>query len=241
MWTRRELKDYAKNFLSKHYWKAFLVCLITSIVSNVGNGGGSQDFPNNLGMEGIRGVPIGPNNPVFNFFTDRLGVRSIFYVSIGTAVVLAILFIVILMTVGAVLEVGKSRFFLEGFKDDIRINYLFSGFSQGEYLSIVKAQFVRGLYTLLWSLLLIIPGIIKSYEYIMVPYILAEEPGLSPNEAITRSRHMTDGQKWDMFVLDLSFLAWYILALFFVGIGGIFVNPYKVATYTRLYNVLSDE
>lgn len=73
----------------------------------------------------------------------------------------------------------------------------------------------------------------------MVPYILAEEPELDPNEIITRSREITDGHKFDMFVLGLSFIGWRLLGLLFFGIGIIFVYPYEEATYAQLYNVLS--
>lgn len=92
---------------------------------------------------------------------------------------------------------------------------------------------------MLWTLLLIIPGIVKSYEYRLVPYILSEEPYLPSDEVISKSRDMTDGHKWDMFVLDLSFLGWHLLGYLFFGIGSIFVHPYEQATYAKLYDTLS--
>lgn len=235
MWDRKDLKEYAKDFLSKYYWKAFLVCLIVTIFSNMGVNGGS-----NRSNSGVNyGIRIGPDNLVFDFFAERFGMRSVFYVSIGTALIIIIILAVLFITIGAVLEVGKSRFFLEGFKGNVKIDNLFSGFNSDKYFSIVKTQFLRQIYTLLWTLLFIIPGIIKSYEYSMVPYILAEDPDLPSSEVIDRSRDLTDGHKWEMFVLDISFWGWYLLGSLFLGIGKIFVTPYRNATIARLYNVLS--
>ena len=71
--------------------------------------------------------------------------------------------------------------------------------------------FLTGLYIALWSLLFIIPGIIKSFSYAMAPYILAEHPEMTASEAITESRHMMDGNKWRLFCLDFSFIGWSLL------------------------------
>ena len=72
-------------------------------------------------------------------------------------------------------------------------------------------KFLQGLYVALWSLLLVIPGIVKSYSYAMTPYIMAEHPALTANEAITESRRVMDGNKWRLFCLDFSFLGWELL------------------------------
>lgn len=72
----------------------------------------------------------------------------------------------------------------------------------------------------------------------MVPYILSEEPDLEADDAIRRSMDMTRGHKWNMFVLDLSFIGWYILGALMLGIGIFFVHPYYEATYTQLYDTL---
>ena len=80
------------------------------------------------------------------------------------------------------------------------------------------------------------PGIVKSYEYRMVPYILAENPGMNRSEAFAISKQMMNGQKWDVFVLDLSFIGWHLLSGITLGIVGIFwVNPYVQATNAELY------
>ena len=74
-------------------------------------------------------------------------------------------------------------------------------------------KFLQGLYVALWSLLLVIPGIVKSYSYAMAPYIMAEHPALTANEAITESRRIMDGNKWRLFCLDFSFIGWELLCV----------------------------
>lgn len=92
----------------------------------------------------------------------------------------------------------------------------------------------------LWSLLLVIPGIVKLIEYSFVPYILAEDPNINTREALRISKQITYGHKWDIFVLRLSFLGCDFLGAVLFGIGGIFVRPYKEATYASLYYKLSN-
>ncbi|MDR7869231.1 MAG: DUF975 family protein [Tissierellaceae bacterium] len=237
MWSRESIKDYAKGFLRKHYWKAFLVSLIVLILggSSGGNGGSQFDINYHHHVPGNRNIAIESNNIILNL----LGRDIVYYVSVSTIVFFIIVIVLIGISIGYNIDVGEKRFFLKGFKDDVRINYLFSTFNSKEYLYIVKVQFLRGLFTILWSLLLVIPGIIKAYEYSMIPYILSENPNLEVGEVFSMSKDMTIGHKWDMFVLDLSFIGWYLLGLIFFGIGGIFVNPYVAATKARLYTILS--
>ena len=92
---------------------------------------------------------------------------------------------------------------------EARFSDLFSQF--GRIGSGIIMNLLVGLYTFLWSLLFIIPGIIKSYSYSMTPFILAEHPEISENEAITRSRHLMDGNKWRLFCLMFSFIGWELL------------------------------
>lgn len=241
MWERRELKQYAKDFLRKHYWKAFLVCLIVTLLNN---SGGSSTSGNELlnkesPMVGIEvEAPSRNGNPIVKFVTDMSGLPLAFIIS-GILPIIIIISIVLMITVGFALEVGQSRFFLDGFKGDVRIGKLFSTFNSLEYLPIVKTQILRNIYIFLWTLLLIIPGIIKSYQYRFVPYILSEQPNLPTKQVLEMSKDMTDGHKMDMFVLDLSFIGWYLLGFMILGLGGLFVDPYVETTYARLFNVLS--
>lgn len=109
----------------------------------------------------------------------------------------------------------------------------FCGF--GDFWSAFKTQFLVSLFTLLWSLLLIIPGIIKSFSYSMAMYIQAENPGKPAKECIAESKAMMDGHKAELFMLCLSFLGWILLGLITFGIAYIYVAPFYSATITNFY------
>lgn len=119
-------------------------------------------------------------------------------------------------------------------KEDISVGDLFSGFSatgKALWLNIITAVF-----TFLWTLLLIIPGIIKQYSYSMAFYILADNPELTAREALSKSKEIMNGHKWDFFVLQLSFFWWYLLVGITFGIASIYVTPYISATTANFYN-----
>ena len=118
------------------------------------------------------------------------------------------------------------------------IKYI-SGYYKNKYKTIVLGMFLKGLFQSLWGLLFIIPGIIKGYEYRMIPYLLAENPEMSYKEAFEASKIMMDGEKWNAFVLDLSFIGWGILSFFTCFLLSIFyVSPYQYLTNAQLYIVL---
>lgn len=130
-------------------------------------------------------------------------------------------------------------------------------------------NFLMGLFTLLWTLLFIIPGLIKTYSYAMTPYILAEHPEMTATEAITESRRIMDGNKWRLFCLSFSFIGWVLLciapALIGIGVltgiairtgslltllwiiplsiplsaGALFLNPYQEAAWAAFYREVS--
>lgn len=112
----------------------------------------------------------------------------------------------------------------------------FCGFD--DFWSAFKVTFLVGLYTFLWSLLFVIPGIIKAISYSMSVYILAENKGKSARECINESKAMTEGHKMELFVLELSFIGWGLLCAITFGIASIWVLPYMQATYANAYNSL---
>ena len=112
----------------------------------------------------------------------------------------------------------------------------FSGFD--DFWSAFKVTFLVGLFTFLWSLLFIIPGIIKSFSYSMSTYILAENKGKKALDCINESKAITNGHKMDLFVLGLSFIGWGFLCTITFGIAAIWVVPYMNATYANAYNSL---
>lgn len=117
---------------------------------------------------------------------------------------------------------------------DPEVSDAFCGFD--DFWSAFKVNFLVGLFTYLWALLFIIPGIIKSFSYSMAMYILAENKGMGAREAINRSKAMMHGHKMDLFVLGLSFIGWMLLGAVTLGIAYIWVMPYMNATYVNFYN-----
>lgn len=111
----------------------------------------------------------------------------------------------------------------------------------GQWARIAWNMFVKCVYQFLWSLT-IIGGVIKAFSYQMVPYILAENPKLTAKEAITLSRQMMNGHKWESFVAGLSFLGWDILNGVTLGLSGIFFsNPYEQAFYGEYYAYVRED
>lgn len=140
------------------------------------------------------------------------------------------------------LQVGACRFFMCNREEHTDLNHLLIGFQNGNYSNVVKIMFVRSIKIALWSLLFAIPGIIKSYEYSMIPYLLSENPGMSKQEAFALSKEMTSGEKWKMFVLGISFFPWILLGGVTFGLIFIFwLYPYIFATNAELYAVLREK
>lgn len=136
------------------------------------------------------------------------------------------------------ITVGYNRLYMdlsEGKHPDV--DRVFYGFTGGRWGNNVLTLFLVGLFTFFWFLLLIIPGIVKSFAYSMTPYILADPDfdNLSPTEAITKSRQMMDGHKMEFFLLGLSFIGWILLIFVTFGIAAFYVGPYMTQTMAEFY------
>ncbi|MBQ9748911.1 MAG: DUF975 family protein [Clostridia bacterium] len=116
--------------------------------------------------------------------------------------------------------------------------HLFKGFEN--FGTTCIAGILQNVFIALWTLLLVIPGIVKSYSYALTYYLINDNPNLSANDAITESRKMMDGHKLDLFVLDLSFIGWYFLSAFTFGILLIYVVPYHHAAKASFYEDLKN-
>ena len=181
MWNRQQVKEQAKQIMKRNYWKMFVVALIAGILSG--------DY-----VTVIQTVQdFAPDVVLPSMFSSILS-----FLSMGSIV--GYLFSIF---IGNVIVVGKSRYFIKNHDVNPELGEIFSGF-KGNYLNVVKIMFLMNLKILLWLFLFIVPGFIKAYEYSMIPYLLAENPNLSADEAFSLSKQMTTGQKMDLFVLDLS-------------------------------------
>ena len=205
----------------------FIASLLGGTIATGGNLSGSSSFPED--SESLEEFFYS------DFWYEYSGI-------IITVFILILLFAVIwslaLMVVGGAAKLGYARYnlhLIDGKKASLadlisQFHRLLDGFLM---------QLLQGLYLFLWSLLFIIPGIIKAYSYAMTPYIMSEKPHLSVNEAITESRRIMDGNKWRLFCLEWSFIGWWLLCALplvigvagSVGLGILTENPFWVLAF----------
>lgn len=120
-------------------------------------------------------------------------------------------------------------------KEGVKLETLFEGFTNGNYGRILGTLILQSVYTFLWSLLLIVPGIIKSFSYALTPFILKDNPELKFNGAIEKSMDMMRGYKWKLFCLYLSFIGWALLCILTLGIGYLWLAPYMSQSFAHFY------
>ena len=162
------------------------------------------------------------------------GVIVVYILLTGACSILPYLGYPLTFLVGLPLAWGLAIVFLDSYRgEEIRIEGILDGFK--DYGRILGTTFLVYIYTALWSLLLIIPGIIKSYSYAMTNFILKDEPNLKYNEAIEKSMEMMDGNKMKLFLLHLSFIGWAILSIITLGIGFFFLMPYVSSANAAFY------
>lgn len=219
MWKRWELKERARQIIRGNYWQTVLVSLIFLSISN----GRFVIF------SGRSAHTTYPQSYIF------------YAIGMAAATIMPLIFLGISFFIFSPLKIGVYRFFVKNQKEKASASLLTFGFSNS-YFNIVWVMFLMSLKTFLWSMLFLIPGIIKSYEYMMIPYILAENPDLNSKEAFARSRAMMDGEKWNAFVMSLSFFGWIFLGAVTGGIVMIFyTTPYRNAAFAELYTVLKQK
>ena len=220
MWNRAELKMRGNMAFKKNYVSAVVVALLMGIFGTVS------------GESSARRVSENSDRYSGNLF--NVGMITGLLAGIATVVILIVL--VAKVFVGNLLKMGGYRFFILNQTAQPGIGTLLDGFRSGHYVNIVLTMFLRDLFTALWSLLLVVPGIVKHYEYLMVPYIIAENPAMDYKEAFQISKQMMDGEKMEAFIMDLSFLGWYLLSAVTCGLLAIFyVNPYVQASFAEMY------
>lgn len=266
MWTRAGLKENTKSMLKFHYWKIFAV---TAILMFIGGGFSSitstvtlpfqktvtdnfsarfDDYSNNFSREYsydsfddfVNGFSNDfGNSDLGNFIRDNFA--AIIAVIIGASLIFLILHLAFFFFVVNPITLGANKFIVNAFKNKDEFSDIGYSFKGSHYLSVVKTMALTNVFLALWTLLFWIPGIIKSYSYRMVPYILTDNPKIGARRAITLSRQMMHGEKFNTFVLDLSFIGWYLLGALACGIGVLFVPPYHMSTVANLYLVLRDK
>lgn len=186
----------------------------------------------------IYGISQGVMQGFFNGVANFLSLGQIFTDNADQLPVVPQIVVLLFTTFfSAVLSYGMIRYYLKLIRGEEKsYSDLFYYLRSGE-------QFIRAgitgilvfIFTLLWTLLLIVPGIIKGLSYMLVPFILNDFPELKPLEAITLSRRMMDGFKGKAFLLGLSFILWGLLIVFTFGLALFYVGPYYQATFAQFY------
>ena len=229
MKSNSELKQIARNSLKGKWSVAISTGLLASILGSSIWDGGSSSSTNN---EDNILTDLVDKFTKTEFWSKNLNIF------IGFAIVLAI-WVIIQLIIGGAIRLGYCQFNLKLIDNkDVSCSDLFSemnrkwdGFCLG---------FLMALYTALWSCLFIIPGIIKTFSYSMAPYIMAENPNLTANEAITESRRIMNGNKGNLFGLLLSFISWELLCFVpcFVGIAILLSSTITVANVLTFWWIL---
>lgn len=217
-----EIRYQARENLRGNWGQAIGAAIIAGIlgggITSAGSSAGSSS--GSLGAEAFQSLPP----EVMQILTAILGI-------IGLLTLVSFI-------VGGTVQLGYSVYLLKQYhRQETSIGDLFSQFFR--FGTGFAQKFLVGLYTFLWTMLFVIPGIIKGFSYAMTPFILADNPNLTANQAITRSRELMDGHKWELFVLSLTFIGWEILGALCFGIGLLWVTPYKNAAYAAFYRQIA--
>lgn len=172
------------------------------------------------------------SNDAINSYYQRIVINPF----IGYSLSFVSLFVLLPLAVG---YSNSMRVLLETGDNRLTNNSFSLGF--GNWLHVVWGMILSTIYIFLWTLLLIIPGIIKSYSYALTPYILVEHPEMSANDAIEESMRLMDGHKFDLFYLQLSFIGWAILSILSLGLGFFWLIPYQMTAQAAFYRDIKNE
>ncbi|MCR5268916.1 MAG: DUF975 family protein [Lachnospiraceae bacterium] len=220
MWVRSEVKAKGLSNFKKNYWKSVLAALIYMLF-------------------------FGATATTFNSKRSSIDVSDPDFLAIMLAILAAVAVLLLICKLIDIfllnpLEVGCQRFFLVNQDADAQLGELGHAY-KNNYGKVVLGIFLRDLLICL-GLIVIVPGLILSYSYRLVPYILAEDTTISGPDALKKSRAMMNGHKWNAFVYDLSFIGWILLTAITFGIVGIFYfDPYKMNADAALYQAIKGE
>jgi uncharacterized membrane protein len=231
-WDIATLKGMAKNALMGSYWKSVLVGFLLMLCTATASSGTARGAEQAESQADTGFFDQLTNNPYFGVIAMMIAAVALLAGIAGMALRILVM---------NPLEIGIRRYFMEDLYAPCELDRLTYGFKMN-YANGIITMLLRSIFTALWFLLLIIPGIIKSYEYRMIPYLLAENPDLEWRDAFAISKRMMDGEKWNAFLLDMSFLGWVLLSAVTLGLVAIFyVNPYKGLTDAALYMALREK
>jgi len=225
MWTSQQLKERGRNAFKRNYWPSVGAGLLLMILT--------------AGSAAVTGRQTGSAEFTSTFNNLTPNEQAIVATAImGTLSVIFIVSILLRIFVFNPLQVGCYQFFKRNLDDpNTPFGTVTEGF--GDYGRTFLTLFLRDLFIALWSILLIVPGIMKAYSYRMVPFIIKDRPELSTMEVLAESSRMMQGNRWNTFMLDLSFIGWFLLGAVTMNLGNIFwAQPYHASTNAALYQEL---
>lgn len=174
------------------------------------------------------------------YFLINIGVGFIFAFLSFNEVSSSVLSEIVTLVIAGLLNFGYYSFFLKISRDEeVTYNELFK--RTDLFLPCIAIMVLTGIFTFLWSLLFIIPGIIAAISYSMVYFVALDNPELKAMDVIKKSKEIMNGHKMDYFILELSFIGWSILSVFTFGILMIWLVPYMQVTYANFYNEIKKE
>ena len=227
MMKSKELRKRAWESLKGKYWMAFIVIIVTGLIGSIGNAFVS------FGQE--LGEVLGMVDPAEMDSTMMIGAL----VLNGVVIISAIIGALFSLFVTNAITVGVSNYFIKNTDSKPSLKDAFSGFKV-KYKRNIGTLLLVGIKTVLWTLLFVIPGIIKAYEYAIIPYILADDPEITSKDAFKKAKQMMNGNKWRLFKLELSFFGWFVLCVLTLGIGTFFLLPYVNAANAEFYAELKN-
>ena len=265
IWSRKKMKETGKIRMRGNYWKAVLAAIIITFAAgsagmaggaSVGSSSGASDSTEsvessessyssentmgNMEAEETTDDEISVISLKIDEMTDTGFAFFVFWVVTAAVIILGVAVVIDVFLLNP-LEIGCRRFFYLNLRENADIKELGYVFDKS-YKNSVKIMFFMDVKVVLWTLLFIIPGIVKSYEYRLIPYLLAEDTELDSKEAFAKSRELMKENKWRAFVLDLSFILWNFLSAMTFGLVGIFYsNPYQYSTDAAFYQAVKEE
>ncbi len=230
--SRKELKLSAKKQIKGNIIVLFFMGLIANVAIWFNSIQNAVLSYSGLVSKYVSGMLLGLTKtyqPTPQFYTNLFALLGIFATT-------STIMVILIYVLGSPLRISLSHTYLEMASEEKNPEFGMLGFGFKKcWLQSILLNFLSGLFVALWSLLLIVPGIIKAFSYSMANYIMAENPEIKALDAITKSRKLMNGHKFELFVLGLSFFLWYMLVAITFGIAIIYVGPYMEATTANFY------
>ena len=222
MLKSKELRSKAWESLKGKYWMAFVVTIVVGLISSISNTfvTFAQNLSEVLGM-------VDPAEMDSVMTTGALVLNGVVIIS----AIIGLLFGIFLSNP---LTVGLCNYFIKNTDSKPSFKDAFSGFKV-KYGRNIGTLLLVCIKTVLWSILFVIPGIIKTYEYAIIPYILADDAEISSKDAFKKAKELMKGNKWRLFKLEFSFIGWFLLCVLTLGIGTFFLIPYIDAANAEFY------